>query len=435
MAAVAPEFPSTPDECATYTPSLRSMERFFRDTLPRIFANYNVEFLPHSICPRPITDGLFRGAFLIDGTYYFIPSVMRLANNRWVRYIGKEGRVSEYRHTFADKPGRATATIRLTTTAKGGVKVALSYRPKFDALDFALVNKVVTPWLAEFCPALTVDQVSYEIGYLLSKDENCWLPQYDLSNYEVDTAADMLSQLFHQTLYRLKHKREQPNFADMVSKAIHKAMTTGRWTSKRTGICERLKISNPEPFLILAQLRRIHVPQMNTKARLVAARQIVENQFGFICPVGSPDGINCGVQLELARYAFIALGGHFCRFLATPCTVTPQWKDIPIEHELPNSYLGISALHLPFINHDQGPRAIFAMMCQRMFQNAKPPVEGAEEKMTMQLEHGQTPIVEAGGERTDGVNVVRVRGPVLGPFVEWIEFDGERFQPLFPVLQ
>lgn len=88
-----------------------------------------------------------------------------------------------------------------------------------------------------------------------------------------------------------------------VTSRLHKALATGTWSLRTTGVTQMLDRTN---FLsTLSHLRRIQSPLSRTRPQF-EARELHASHLGRICPVESPEGQNIGLVKNLALSAVVS---------------------------------------------------------------------------------------------------------------------------------
>jgi DNA-directed RNA polymerase beta subunit len=93
--------------------------------------------------------------------------------------------------------------------------------------------------------------------------------------------------------------------ADTLTKQIMGAMATGNWVGGRTGICQRLERGNR--IKTLAHLRNIVSP-LSSDRQHFEARDLHPTQWGRVCPIKTPEGMNIGLRTHLAMSANVSTG-------------------------------------------------------------------------------------------------------------------------------
>ncbi len=93
--------------------------------------------------------------------------------------------------------------------------------------------------------------------------------------------------------------------ADTLTKQIMGAMATGNWVGGRTGICQRLDRGNR--IKTLSHLRNIVSP-LSSERQHFEARDLHPTQWGRVCPIKTPEGMNIGLRTHLAMSANVSTG-------------------------------------------------------------------------------------------------------------------------------
>ena len=88
-----------------------------------------------------------------------------------------------------------------------------------------------------------------------------------------------------------------------VTSRLYKALATGTWSLRTTGVTQLLDRTN---FLsTLSHLRRVQSPLSRTRPQF-EARELHASHLGRICPVESPEGQNIGLVKNLALTAIVS---------------------------------------------------------------------------------------------------------------------------------
>jgi len=93
--------------------------------------------------------------------------------------------------------------------------------------------------------------------------------------------------------------------ADTLTKQIMGAMATGNWVGGRTGVCQRLERGNR--IKTLAHQRNIVSP-LSSERQHFEARDLHPTQWGRVCPIKTPEGMNIGLRTHLAMSANVSTG-------------------------------------------------------------------------------------------------------------------------------
>jgi len=93
--------------------------------------------------------------------------------------------------------------------------------------------------------------------------------------------------------------------SDTLTKQIMGAMATGNWVGGRTGICQRLDRGNR--IKTLSHLRNVVSP-LSSERQHFEARDLHPTQWGRICPIKTPEGMNIGLRTHLAMSADVSTG-------------------------------------------------------------------------------------------------------------------------------
>ena len=89
-----------------------------------------------------------------------------------------------------------------------------------------------------------------------------------------------------------------------LSSRIMSAVASGMWSTQRKGVSISLTSTNHDA--IEAQLRRISSSLATTNGNHTAPRNVVNDQYGFVCAASSPDGETTGLIYELAVTATLS---------------------------------------------------------------------------------------------------------------------------------
>lgn len=93
--------------------------------------------------------------------------------------------------------------------------------------------------------------------------------------------------------------------ADMTTKQINSAMSTGTWIGGRTGVSQRLERNNL--CKTLEHLRTVVSP-LSSQRQHFEARELHPTHWGRIDPIRTPEGVNIGLRKHLASFAEITVG-------------------------------------------------------------------------------------------------------------------------------
>lgn len=93
--------------------------------------------------------------------------------------------------------------------------------------------------------------------------------------------------------------------ADTLTKQVMGAMATGNWVGGRTGVCQRLDRGNR--IKTLSHLRNIVSP-LSSDRQHFEARDLHPTQWGRVCPIKTPEGMNIGLRTYLAMSANVSTG-------------------------------------------------------------------------------------------------------------------------------
>ncbi|MFQ5951758.1 MAG: DNA-directed RNA polymerase subunit B'', partial [Candidatus Geothermarchaeales archaeon] len=127
--------------------------------------------------------------------------------------------------------------------------------------------------------------------------------------------AQVFARAFKKLLRDLKYQLERKYVAKMqiaieavvrpsyVTSRLYKALATGTWSIRTTGVTQLLDRTN---FLsTLSHLRRLQSPLTRTRPQF-EARELHSSHLGRVCPVESPEGQNIGLVKNLALCAIVS---------------------------------------------------------------------------------------------------------------------------------
>ncbi|MFQ5710564.1 MAG: DNA-directed RNA polymerase subunit B [Candidatus Geothermarchaeales archaeon] len=127
--------------------------------------------------------------------------------------------------------------------------------------------------------------------------------------------AQVFARAFKKLLKDLKYQLERRYVSKMyiameavvrpsyVSSRLYKALATGTWSIRTTGVTQLLDRTN---FLsTLSHLRRLQSPLSRTRPQF-EARELHASHLGRVCPVESPEGQNIGLVKNLALSAIVS---------------------------------------------------------------------------------------------------------------------------------
>ncbi len=139
------------------------------------------------------------------------------------------------------------------------------------------------------------------------------------ANKRLRLAGPLLSQVFARAFKKLlkdiKYQLERRYVSKMhialeaavrpsyVTSRMYKALATGTWSIRTTGVTQLLDRTN---FLsTLSHLRRLQSPLTRTRPQF-EARELHASHLGRVCPVESPEGQNIGLVKNLALSAVVS---------------------------------------------------------------------------------------------------------------------------------
>jgi len=159
---------------------------------------------------------------------------------------------------------------------------------------------------------------------------NCYLERqeiYDRDDYTnkiIETPGEALGPIFKQNYRKMfndlsKHFERKNKDNDenpiqilkilnpgIMEKGLNTSIASGNWgATEKKGVAQTLKW--PSLFFGLAHIRRITlVPSIDvSNKKIIRMRHVSGQQYGYICPVESPDGENAGLIKHLTTMATI----------------------------------------------------------------------------------------------------------------------------------
>ena len=179
---------------------------------------------------------------------------------------------------------------------------------------------------------------AYFLGYMaqkLLKVHLRYIPFDDRDSYpnkRIETPGILMSSLFRQCFNRLVkdtkntiHKELNNNKSNkdvfdiininniykiikptFIDGGIKYALATGNWSKSGTGGQQKTKVGTAQVLnrlcyqSYLSHLRRINSPSEKTNGKIVAPRKIHPSQWGYICPVETPEGAPVGLVKNMA---------------------------------------------------------------------------------------------------------------------------------------
>lgn len=126
----------------------------------------------------------------------------------------------------------------------------------------------------------------------------------------LDTPGVLLTQVFHQAFRQmhqevcrylqrvLLHESEVRSYlliSPSISQALERALATGNWPNGKTGISQM-----PDTEASMASLGHRSWTPISTQSRAINPRLLHFSQYGYICPVETPEGNKCGLTKQLS---------------------------------------------------------------------------------------------------------------------------------------
>ena len=216
----------------------------------------------------------------------------------------------------------------------------LPHNRRYDSIDPEIQNeqkrmyfkKIITDL---FLPHMGTDVIkkAYYVCYMVHKLLSCYMGRIpvddrdDYNNKRVETPGVLLYQLFRQyfkkmiaecnKVFRKKFRLENGNDnpvniinqikPNIIHQGIQQSLAKGSWGStKKVGVSQMLQRYN---FLkTVSDLRRLMTPAPDANTnKIVGMRLIHSNQFGYVCPVESPDGGKIGISKNMSITAGITI--------------------------------------------------------------------------------------------------------------------------------
>lgn len=420
--------------------------------------------------PRMQEDGTFHIHTADGMMRRFIPFQLRYAHNQILYLKNKDGsRRLEIRSTYPGKPGRSTSTVAYdgmnftVSFIKNSIPVAAILAPLTESCDYGEVDwralstaigrdvPATRDWYdKDFLPNLVLHHTKQST--LRRMMENFLKPieidSDDLMQMEFDTPYRLIAQLLRMKMNDLKGRGvghlKPRQIVQRLNPMIKSAFLTGRWSAVRRGVTCQLKISSRST--VVSQVRRVMARQAHTRARLVKSRMPHPSTFGFLCAGETPDGKNCGLQLTLCAGVYVYDDGTMNRefkrwdlldaenpsagyadasrtllgpveihwlkeqaevkFILKGEAVVDEYPQTLYEEILNYPHLSREMASVPFLVHDQGPRAYFQALMRRQFISADPPAD-PDAHLRQYLTAGQSPLVGRGvDDGPDGINLV-----------------------------
>ena len=246
-----------------------------------------------------------------------------------------------------NKKGKDTDYVKISSQADAHHELVRFVRriyrnPLSDITDQQIVflNKILRE---DFMPHMgkCMIEKAYFLCFMANKLISCYLGRVPLDdrdsyiNKRLDTAGSLLSQVFRQSLKKLViecgkiFKKKIGNDIAMIysppsiithikpniiEKDIKSSLLTGNWgglaIKSRKGVAQVLKRLS---YLdTLSYLRRIKSPTGDSTSanKMIAPRLLHNTQYGYICPVETPDGQPIGLVKHLALSSRITIGSR-----------------------------------------------------------------------------------------------------------------------------
>lgn len=155
-----------------------------------------------------------------------------------------------------------------------------------------------------------------------------------ISNKRVDLTGNLLTYLFKLNFKRMKRETQsiiskniESNYSFNLTTAIKQktitngikySISTGNWgfqtgsTPPKIGVSQVL--SRLTHISCLSHLRRLNTP-INKEGKLSKPRQLHSSQWGFLCPVETPEGQGCGLIKNYAVTCHVSIGSKTSYYL------------------------------------------------------------------------------------------------------------------------
>jgi DNA-directed RNA polymerase beta subunit len=176
---------------------------------------------------------------------------------------------------------------------------------------------------------------AYFLCHMLVKLFNCYVgrSQEDdrdhLSNKRMDMTGNLLLYLFKINFKRMKRETQHNISKNIegrysfnltsaikqktITNGIKYSISTGNWgfqtgtTPPKIGVSQVL--SRLTYISCLSHLRRLNTP-INKEGKLSKPRQLHSTQWGYICPIETPEGQGCGLIKNYAISSYVTIGSE-----------------------------------------------------------------------------------------------------------------------------
>ena len=171
------------------------------------------------------------------------------------------------------------------------------------------------------------------IGYMANKLFNVLLKRTepdsrdDFTNKRIDTIGVSMGQLFRhywkslliEITTKVRSKKSSDKRSDtmedvrtrikpnVIETHLKKALSTGVWGTHKSKNGIAIVLDRNSIFKYLSLARRVQAPKMDDSMGLISMRQVDNMQFGFLCPVESPEGKSVGIVKSLALSSTITI--------------------------------------------------------------------------------------------------------------------------------
>jgi DNA-directed RNA polymerase beta subunit len=148
-----------------------------------------------------------------------------------------------------------------------------------------------------------------------------------LSNKRIDLTGNLLTYLFRLNFKRMKRETQsiiskniENNYSfnltaaikqKIITNGIKYSISTGNWgfqtgsTPPKIGVSQVLSRLTYSAYL--SHIRRLNTP-INKEGKLSKPRQLHNTQWGYICPIETPEGQGCGLIKDYALTSHVSIG-------------------------------------------------------------------------------------------------------------------------------
>jgi len=183
--------------------------------------------------------------------------------------------------------------------------------PQYEAhIDFFEEN--IETMKLNLLSIMIVKMSLFRLGYLELDDRDSW------SHKRLDTAGKSFESLFtreYMKTIRTVMKKDFPVNANAtiisqrfqsseLTSRLADAFIPGRWSTKAAYNTMTNNLVRFNAGAVVSHLTRVSIPSTN-KGKNTKSRDVSQSQAGFICPAESPEGKNCGLNLNLGITAYV----------------------------------------------------------------------------------------------------------------------------------